>query len=204
MSEPKKVIIIGASGHAKVIADIVIASGDTLVGFLDREVDNENILGYPVLGNDSEYKKYLDCYFIIGIGDNKIRERLSKKFNGVKWYTAIHPSAIISALNVTIGEGTVIMANAVINPSVNIGKHCIINSSSVVEHDDNIGDYCHISVGAKLAGSVSVTDGSFIGIGVVVKDGIKINEVSIIGAGAVVVKNIDTPGVYVGVPTKLV
>ena len=202
MSEPRKVIIIGASGHAKVIADIVITSGDRLVGFLDREVGNKDVLGYPILGDDSEYKNYLDCYFIIGIGDNKIRERLSKKFNGVKWYTAIHPSAIISVLNVKIGEGAVIMPNATINTSAVIGRHCIINSSAVVEHDDNIGDYCHISVGAKLAGSVSVAAGNFIGMGAVVRDGVKINEASIIGAGAVVVKNIDTSGVYVGVPAK--
>ena len=136
----KKVVIIGASGHAKVIADIVIKSGDELVGFLD---DNtalpEEIIGYPYLGIVDKYLDYSEkCYFIIGIGNNSIRKKIAGKIS-VNWYTAIHPSAQI-AIDVQICEGTAIMANVVVNTSASIGKHCIIGANSVVLQD--IPDYC--------------------------------------------------------------
>jgi len=189
----KNVIIIGASGHGHVIADIVLASGDNLVGFLDDDVAKDT------LGIVSDYKKYADCEFIVGVGNTEIRKNLS--LLPLKWHTAIHPSAVISPSS-RIGEGTVVMPNAVVNAQSIIGNHCIINSGAIVEHNNIIGNYSHISVGAKLGGTVTLGESVWIGIGAVVSNNLSIDNDVIIGAGSVVVKNILMPGKYIGVPAK--
>ena len=198
----KKVIIIGASGHAKVIADIVIKNGDELVGFVDDNTElPDKIVGYPYLGVIDRYREYSDsCYFVMGIGTNSIRKRITERMD-VNWYSAIHPSAQI-AIDTHIGEGTVVMANAVINTSAVIGKHCIINTGSVIEHDNVLGDYVHVSPHASLCGTVFVGDMTHIGAGATVKNNISICADVIVGAGGVVVKDISESGTYIGVPVK--
>ena len=198
----KKVIIIGASGHAKVIADIVIKNGDELVGFLDDNTElPDMIIGYPYLGVIDKYSEYSDsCVFVMGIGTNSIRKKITERID-VNWYSAIHPSAQI-AIDTHIGEGTVVMADAVINTSAVIGKHCIINTGSVIEHDNVIGDYVHVSPHAALCGTVYVGDLTHIGAGATVKNNISICADVIVGAGGVVVKDIAESGTYIGVPVK--
>lgn len=199
---PKKIIIIGASGHGKVIADIVIKSGDDIIGFLDDGVEKGTLVaGIQVLGKIECYASYKDCEFVIAIGNQNVRKKIANKLP-VKWYTAIHPSAVISSLEVEVGEGTVIMANAVINSSAKIGKHCIINTASIVEHDNKLGDYVHISPNAALAGGVSVGKMTHIGVGACVKNNINIAPNCTIGAGAAVVKDISESGTYIGVPAR--
>lgn len=198
----KNVVIIGASGHAKVIADIIIKNGDRVVGFLD---DNtalpETIIGYSYLDVISGWQKYMsDCCFVMGIGNNRIRRKIAKSLD-VEWYTAIHPSAQI-AVDTHIGEGTVVMANAVINTSARIGRHCIINTGAVIEHDNRIADYVHVSPNAALCGTVSVGEMTHIGAGATVKNNTSICRDVVIGAGGVVVKDITESGTYVGVPAK--
>ena len=140
--------------------------------------------------------------FIIGIGDNAARAQIAERMQGVDWYTAVHPSAIVSKFGVSIGEGSAVMANAVVNPLAKIGAHCIVNTTAVVEHDNVIADCAHISVGAKLAGWVKVGKRCFIGVGSCVRDKISIGDDCIIGAGSAVVKHITEPGVYGGVPAR--
>lgn len=204
MTEVKSVIIIGASGHGKVVADIIQKSGDRVLGFLD---DNPNLsdtfIGFPVLGAVNEYAKY-DAEFVIAIGNAAIRERIADKLTDVSWYTAIHPTAVISDIDVNIGVGTVVMANAVINTGTKIGRHCIINTGAVVEHDNQISNFVHVSVGAKLAGTVKIGKGTWVGIGSSVSNNISICNNCMIGAGAAVIKNIENSGTYVGVPAKRV
>lgn len=190
----KKVVILGASGHAHVIADIITACGDKVEAFLD---DNTSIA--CVSGSISKYVNFKDCEFVIGIGNAETRKKLSDL--PVKWYTAIHPSAVVSP-KATIGEGTVVMPNAAINSSAVIGKHTIINTAAVVEHDNVIGDYVHISVGAKIGGTVHIGESTWVGIGTVVNNNINICSGCVIGAGAVVVRNIEAKGTYIGVPAK--
>lgn len=204
----KNVIIIGASGHAKVIADIILKSGDKVYGFLDDNIEKgtkiADIEGFEVLGKVSDCLKIVeknnDIQFIIGIGNNDIRKNIAEKYD-LNYYTAIHPTANI-AFGVTIKEGTVVMANVCISPSTYIGKHCIINTAAVVEHDNIIREYVHISPNASLAGTVVVGIKTHIGIGAVVKNNTNITSNCIIGAGAVVVKDILESGTYVGVPIK--
>lgn len=199
----KEVVIIGAGGHGKVIADIILKAGDKIKGFLDDSYPvKQYFIGYPILGKTSACKEIKDVAFVIAIGNSHIREKIVKEVGELEWYTAIHPTAVVSSLDVSVGEGTVVMANAVINPGTHIGKHCIINSGAIVEHDNQISDYVHVSVGAKLAGTVSLGDRTWIGIGAVISNNISICEECMIGAGAVVVKDIERPGIYTGIPAK--
>lgn len=198
----KSVVIIGASGHGKVIADIVLKSGDKVIGFLDDGIEKGKlIVGFEVLGKISDYKNYSDCEFVIAIGDPHIREKIADALN-VKWYTAIHPTAVISSLDVEIGEGTVVMANAVINSCAKIGKHCIINTGAIVEHDNILSDYVHLSPNVALAGMVSVGKSTHIGTGACTKQVVNIASNCIIGAGSVIVRDINESGTYIGVPAR--
>ena len=198
----KSVVIIGASGHGKVIADIVLKSGDKVIGFLDDGIEKGKlIVGFEVLGKISDYKNYSDCEFVIAIGNPYIREKIADVLN-VKWYTAIHPTAVISSLDVEIGEGTVVMANAVINSCAKIGRHCIINTGAIVEHDNILSDYVHLSPNVALAGMVSVGKSTHIGTGACTKQVVNIVSNCIIGAGSVIVRDINESGTYIGVPAR--
>ncbi len=195
-----EVVIIGAGGHGKVIADIIEKSGDTVIGFLDDNPPSNQILNYPMLGVTSDCKKYTDKKFIIAIGNNKIRQIIATQYK-LDYYTAIHPNAII-ARDVVIGEGTCVMAGAVINVSTQIGKHCIINSGSVVEHDNVLGDFVHLSPKAALCGTVCVGDCTHIGAGATIRNNTSITKNCVIGVGAAVVEDIMQEGTYCGVPAK--
>jgi sugar O-acyltransferase (sialic acid O-acetyltransferase NeuD family) len=199
----KKVILIGAGGHAKVISDIIVQSGDSIYGFLDDNSEAE-LYNYDYLGTISNAleisKENEEIEFIIAIGDNHIRKEISQKYK-LKYYTAIHPKAIIST-SAKIEEGSMIMAAVCINPSASIGKHCIINTGAIIEHENIIEDYVHISPNATLGGMVRISSLTHIGIGAVVKNNIIITNNVIIGAGAVVVKDIVEEGVYIGIPAR--
>lgn len=195
----KKVIILGASGHGKAVAETVLKSGAELLGFMDDRADLGFVYGHPILGNFNEIEKFKDqAEFVFGIGDNSVRKKISEQIN-VTWHTAIHPNAVI-AEHCSIGEGTVVMANAVIQSDAMIQKHCIINTGSIVEHDNYLEDYVHVSPGAVLCGTVKIGTLTHVGAGAVIKNNIQICSNCVIGLGAVVVKNIVEPGVYFGVP----
>lgn len=198
----KQVIIIGASGHGKVIADIVEKSGDQVIGFLDDNPVVKVSFGYPVLDTIKNYQQYKDGnFFIIAIGNNEIRKLIAKKLEDVRWYIAVHPS-VQQAKDVVIGDGTVIMANAVLNASAKVGKHSIINTSVVVEHDNVISDYVHLSPRVALGGTVTVGEVSHIGIGACVRNNLNITDHVIVGAGACVVRDINKSGTYIGIPAQ--
>lgn len=199
----EQVIVIGAGGHGKVIADIVHSRGDRVLGFLDDSSEApEAVCGIPVLGGAKDYVNYPEAQFVIAIGNGITRRKVAEQLDDVRWYTAIHPSAVISPMGTVIGEGTVIMAGAVVNPCTVIGKHCIINTCASVDHDNRIGDYTHISVGVTLAGTVTVGHTAWIGAGAVVSNNLSVCHGAMIGAGAVVIRSIEEPGTYVGVPAR--
>ena len=194
----KKLIIIGASGHGKVIADIAVRNGYEDIVFLDDDENVKECAGFPVIGKTVEAKE-MDGDKIVAIGNPKIRERIQKDISGV--ITLIHPDAVISR-RVEIGEGSVIMAGVVINTDVVIGKSCIINTGASVDHDCRVGDCVHVSVGAHLSGTVNVGIRTWIGAGATVSNNVNICGDCMIGAGAVVIKDIEKPGTYVGVPAR--
>lgn len=194
-----RLIIVGAGGHGKVIADNALKNGYDSICFLDDNATGK-VMGLPIVGTSNDIDRFNDenTDFVIGIGNNSIRKSIAKKHN-VNWVALIHPSAQIS-FNVRIGKGTVVMANATVNACTSIGEHCIINTSAIVEHDNAIYNYAHISPNAALGGTVRIGEKTQVGIGATVKNNVDICSDCIIGAGAVVVRDINESGIYVGVP----
>lgn len=196
----KKLVIIGASGHGKVIADIAKKNGYHEIVFLDDDENIHECGGYPVIGRSHEVET-INVDIIVGIGNASIRKKIQQSIPARKMATLIHPSAVV-AEDVIIGVGTVIMAGAVINSGARIGTGCIINTCASVDHDCNVGDYVHVAVGSHLCGTVSVGDETWIGAGATVSNNISICSEVMIGAGAVIVKDVKESGVYVGCPSK--
>ena len=196
-----RLIIIGAGGHGKVVADNALKNGYTDICFVDDHSTGE-CMGFPIVGTSTDIQALNDgkTDFIIGIGNNAVRRKIAEAFN-VNWVTLIHPSAQIAAC-VSVGKGTAVMAGAVINACATVGDHCIINTRAVIEHDNVIEDYVHISPNAALGGTVRVGEQTHVGIGATVKNNIDICEKCVIGASAAVVKNITESGTYVGVPVR--
>lgn len=201
----EKLLIIGASGHGKVVADIAIKMNKwKSVLFLD---DNKNInssMGIDIIGTSDNILELIDDYDIfVGIGNNSIRQKFLEilEENGASIPTLIHPSAIIGS-QVKIGHGTAVMAGAIINCCTSIGKGCIINTGATIDHDNRIEDFVHVSPGVHLAGTVTIGQGTWLGIGSIVSNNLSISSSCTIGAGAVVVSDITESGTYVGVPVR--
>lgn len=208
----KDIVIIGAGGHAKVVVDIILKRKKELreelniIGFLDDDYKNlkyKKIFNIPILGKINLIKEFKnkDYYYIIAIGNNIIREKIVKENLELKYYTAIHPSAIIGS-EVEIKDGTVVMANVVVNSYSKIGKHCILNTASIVEHDNVIGDYVHISPNSTLCGGVKIDKYTWIGAGSTIIQEINIGENSMIGAGSIVLKKINKNIKVIGNPAR--
>ena len=197
----RKINLYGASGHAKVIIDIIESNGYEVGYIFDDNPEIKLFFGREVISKYSV--NLLNSYpLIISIGDNAIRKKIIEKLKGIQLSPAIaHPSAIISPYS-KIGKGTVIMPNAVINSDVYIGENCIINSTAVIEHDCIIEDFSHISPNASLAGGVKIGERTHVGIGASIIQCIEIGENTIIGAGAVVTKDIPANCTAVGIPAK--
>lgn len=193
--------LFGASGHAKVIVDILKSSGINVKGFFDDDLSKQRLEGVEVLGVTEAHNEFHNpC--IISIGDNEIRKKVVEKLQKAMYYTAIHNRAIVAGTE-SIGEGTVIMAGAVINPSTKIGKHCIINTSASVDHDCDIKDFVHIAPNATLCGGITVGEGALIGSGATVIPNVSIGKWATIGAGTVVISDIPDYATVVGNPGRI-
>jgi len=191
--------LFGASGHAKVIMDIIMAQGDNVGCLYDDNPHCAEIYGKPVyMASDVEVVGPM----IISIGSCRVRKLIAERYK-VEYATARHPKSIISASSM-IGVGTVVMPGAIINADVRIGRHCIINTKASVDHECLIGDFVHIAPGATLSGNVEVGECSWIGVGACVKQGIKIGENCMIGAGSVVVKDIPDNSTAYGNPARII
>lgn len=202
----KAIVIYGAGGHGKVIADIVEKSGGTVPAFVDddKSLWGKSFFGCPVWGGmdrllQAARKERFGV--IIAIGDNRIRREIQQALakENIIFGTAIHPSVQLGR-DVTVGEGTVIMANSVINPGSRVGGHCIVNTAVTIDHDCIIGDFVHLSPGAHLGGSVRVDAGSWIGLGASVINNIHVAENAVVGAGAVVIRDVEPHTVAAGNP----
>lgn len=200
-----KLLIIGASGHGKVVADIALKINRwQSISFLDDKKGIKTSMGLDVIGTSEDVFTHIEEYEIfVGIGNNTTRQRIYEMLEtfGASIPVLIHPDAVIGS-HVEIGIGTVVMAGVIVNCFTKIGKGCIINTGSTVDHENNIEDFVHISPGAHLAGTVKVGQGSWVGIGSVVSNNVNITSGCKVGAGSVVVKDIIEPGVYVGVPAR--
>ena len=194
----KKIILIGAGGHAKSCIDVIeLQNKYKIIGLIDNK-KKKKLMQYKVLGNDNVFKKLLlkekNLNALISIGQIKssaIREKLFNKLKkiGIKFPTLISPLAYVSK-NTTIGEGTIVMHGAIINAGVSIGKNCIINSKALIEHDVHIGDHCHISTNSTVNGNVSIDSNSFVGSSATLKQGIIIGKNCFINANLYQIKNL--------------
>ncbi len=202
-------IVYGASGHGKVVCDILLASNIRLDGFVDdnRDLEGKKVMGFPVLGSDkwiAETLKTASVRIALGIGNQQNRKIVADRCQhmGAEISTLVHPRATVAA-SAQLGEGTVVMAGAVVNPDAKIGRGVIINTGAVVEHDVVVGDYAHLSPGVTTGGGVRIGSLTHIGLGATILPGISIGQRTVVGAGAVVVCDIPDDAIAFGVPAKL-
>ena len=193
--------IYGASGHGKVVFDILKSRNAQIDSVFDDNLEVEEFLEFMVIHKPNEDQ--LKNPTVLAIGNNSIRKKVAHKFTGVISEAISHSSAIISE-NSKMAAGTVVMPGVIINSGSRIGKHCIINSGAVVEHDVRLEDFVHISPNAVLTGNVSVAEGTQVGTGASVIPGVKIGKWVSIGAGAVIIEDIPDFAVVVGNPGKII
>ena len=172
----KRIVLIGAGGHGRVVADIAAMLGYDVLGFLDQNwPELKNNGPWPVTGRADKagFAETVQAggEVFVSIGDNRLRQQVSKLLGGTKLPGLVHPSAVISP-NATIAEGTVVVAGTVVNAFAAIGAGVILNTGCTIDHDCLIGDFVHVSPGANLAGKVTIGARSWVGIGAVVKEGI--------------------------------
>jgi len=208
-SGTKRLLIVGASGHARVVADIARRMGSfEIAGVCNRSGTGE-FEGFPVIARDVDvptlWRLRAFDFACIAIGDNWNRanavELITKEEPEIAFATLIHPRAVV-AESASVGEGTVVMAGAVVNPGAVIGRHAVLNTNCSIDHDCQIGDFASVSPGAALGGNVKLGYCSFVGIGAAVNQGISMGDHTVVGAGAVVVRDLGDRLVAVGVPAR--
>ena len=188
--------LYGASGHAKVIIDILNASGIKVDALFDDDPSIKELLTIPV-----KHHWNGESPVVVSVGNNLSRRQIAEKLD-CEFGTIIHPTAVVSPYS-TIGEGTVIMQGSVIQSDVKMGKHCILNTGASIDHECIIGDYVHISPQATLCGNVQVGEGAWIGAAAVVIPGVKIGKWCTVGAGSVVVSDVPDGATAYGNPCRI-
>ena len=199
----RPLVVFGAGGHGKVVADILLALGERVAGFLDDGKPSGSIvLGLPVLGS----RLWLDTNLArvaLGVGDNATRAKVADACvaSGSELVSAVHPRAVV-APSVRVEAGAVIMALAVANADAVIGRGAIVNTAAVVEHDCIVGRFAHVSPGAVMGGGCRIDAFAQLGIGAAMLPGTSIGESSVVGGGALVAKDIPRSIVAIGVPAR--
>lgn len=206
----ENIFVFGASGHAKVIMDIIEREGRYRVACLvddDPALAGKSVFGYEINGGKdallSARAAHGICRGIVAIGSNRARATVAGWLtdNGFGLISAIHPGALLSR-GVRIGNGTVIMGGAVINADAAIGDNVIINTGATVDHDCTVGNCAHIAPGVTLCGTVSIGPGSFVCSGATIIPNITVGCNVTVGAGATVVRNVDDGLLVVGTPAR--
>lgn len=207
-----KIIIIGASGHAKAIIDAIELDGTQgIYGFVDSyKSEGQKILNYPILGTEKiipDLVKKGITKGVIAIGDNYKRCKIAKKIQKIapefEFITVIHPSAIVSK-HTTVGKGSVILGGANVDVDSTIGDFCIINSNANVGHDSNMGNFSSLAPNSCIGGAVYIGEYTAVSLGANILQSINIGEHTIIGAGSLVTKDIENLKVAYGVPAKTI
>lgn len=204
MSAQSPIVIIGSGGHARVIIDACLRTGQQVAGVL--ALSGGDAVDVPYLGDDamlSDVSFVAAHQFIIGVGDMGLRRRIGEGLSrcGAVSATVIHPSAVIGS-RVRWGHGLVVCAGAVINPDVTLGRHAVVNTRASIDHDCVMGDYAFVAPGATLSGGVQCGDDVMFGAGSCTRPNVRIGTRVTIGAGAVVVNDIGDDCVVVGTPAR--
>lgn len=209
MTDPVGLFVFGASGHAKVVIDAIERSGAAKIVFVCDDAPAKRggmLMGYPVIGGRAELLERINetTRGVIGIGDNAIRARIAEWLieNGCTLAGVIHPSASIGR-EVTLGDGTVVMAGCVINSGTTVGRNVIVNTGATIDHDCDIGDTAHVAPGAHLCGHVSVGVETLIGAGATIVPGVRVGSRALIGAGSTVLSDVPDGARAGGSPCRL-
>jgi len=208
----KQVALIGGGGHALVVADAAISGGASIKGYFDDSMESPlgrlmslarlgSIFGNVMVAGDddkAEHEGYVLC-----IGDIGVRRRVINAWPQLAKspVSIFHPRAVLSE-SATLGAGTFIGANAVVQPWAMIGEHCIINTGAIVEHECVLGSNVHVAPGAVIAGNVTIGSDTLIGVGARVLPGVTIGLGCTVGAGAVVVANVRDGVTVKGMPAR--
>ncbi|MBO9536949.1 NeuD/PglB/VioB family sugar acetyltransferase [Herbaspirillum sp.] len=205
----KKIFIVGAGGHAKVVFDVAVRAGFEVVAFVDDAPALSGTLcrGIPVRCGDAAVRELIEqgiSCALIAIGSNAARAKVALRLEnlGVRFAVAVHPAAVVDS-SATIGAGSVLMAGAVVNADAVIGRHCIINTAASIDHDCRVGDVVHVAPGVRVCGDVGIGDMVLVGVGAVIVPGTTIGAAAIIGAGAAVVADVEKNTMVAGVPAVL-
>jgi len=201
--EPRAgLVLLGAGGHAKVLLATLQAAGREVLEVLDDDQARwgTSLLGCPISGPIDGNTLAPGHPAILGIGDNRVRQRLAGL--DLSWPQVVHPDATVHS-SVLVGDGSVVFAGAVIQPEVTLGRHVIVNTGATVDHDCRLGDFAHIAPGCHLAGQVRVDEGALLGIGAAVVPGVSIGAWATVGAGAVVLHDVAAGSVVAGAPARV-
>lgn len=212
MTSPRSVIVIGAGGHARVVADALMCAGANVLGFTDTDAAlwGRTLLGLPVLGGDEVLNRYSlrDVLLANGIGgvDNRapsLRQRIQERLRAAGWrFTGVvHPRAILSS-HAILGEGVQLLAGSIVECGSVLGDGVIVNSGSIVEHDVRIGEWSHLAPGAIVCGDVRLGRFCHVGAGATVRQGLTMGDGCLIGLGAAAVKDVPSAAVLIGVPAR--
>jgi sugar O-acyltransferase (sialic acid O-acetyltransferase NeuD family) len=204
----RALIVYGAGGHGKVVADVGRSMGFTLAAFVDDGLAKVGtiVFGAPVVSWErlvGERGRWADAVVGLGIGDNSVREECFRRIGaaGLPVATLVHPRAVLAPSS-RIGVGTVVMASAVVNPDAEVGDGAILNTGSIVEHDNRLGRFVHLCPNVALGGNVSIGDRTQLGLGAVVLPGVHVGADVRVGAGAVVHRPVADGLTVVGVPAR--
>ena len=203
----RKIIIIGAGGHAVSVANVAISAGYEIAGFVDANRAGSKLLNYQIMGGIESVGDPLDFIFSIAIGDNFQRSKvfydLTRLYPGIYFPTLVHSTAVVSHFS-TLEMGSVLMPLSLVGPNTNIGKFCILNSNSSIDHDGRMGEFASLAPGVVLGGSVNIGNRSVIAIGSVVKHSLQVGSDSILGAYSYLNKNLEDGCIAYGAPAKVV
>ena len=208
MSEALRLVVYGASGHAKVVIDAIEREGRNVVAFVCDDAaakKGTELMGYPVIGGRDAFLEWRSeaAAGVVAIGDNRIRALVASWLaaQGCGLAPVVHPAATI-ARDVEIGDGSVVMAGCVINSGARLGRNVIVNTGATVDHDCEIGDAVHIGPGAHLCGHVAVGAATFVGAGTTIVPLVRVGADAVIGAGSTVLQNVPDGARAAGSPCR--
>jgi len=207
LCECKDLVVVGAGSHARVVIDTAELLNYNIIGIIDINYkgQDEEIIGYKVVGNFSELSHYntKTTNVFIAIGDSGKRAYYFEKVRKMGFLVPniIHPTSILSK-HIKVGEGVFINAGTIINAKAEIGCNTIINTGVILDHEVYIGKHSHIAPGCKIAGRVKIGNYTFIGIGTAIIDKITIGNNVKVGAGSVVIRDVKSNSTMVGIPAR--